>query len=421
MDTTNQRKIILRQGKLVVFTRAASPFFQCRIKLPAKPYVYKSLNTVDEAEARQLAEDLYAEAKFKAESGMSIRRRTFRNVATEYLAHLRSQVDGNVITLKKLNDQRKVIDRYLIPYFGSKMIDTITDPDIYRWQEWRDTYWTTGPGAGTTFIDYERRNQRTGEMETVRTTQSKPSLPSTSTKRTEASYLRAVFEQARRWGYVSSQNIPIIKSERLKSQRRPHFDIRDYRRLTRISVVRIRKAPGERVRHDRQLLHDWILIMANSGMRPTEAKNLRWKDVTYTQTEGDGHVVQLLVSGKGKRRELIAMPSTRIYLERLRDRNQPTDPEQFVFSDTDGNRIDSFKKGFDALCKDAGVMFDRYGDKRAPYSLRHTYATFALVYGRVSVYTLAVNMDTSVHMIEKHYGHLKPLQAHRELTARYKI
>ena len=40
---------------------------------------------------------------------------------------------------------------------------------------------------------------------------------------------------------------------------------------------------------------------------------------------------------------------------------------------------------------------------------------------RVSVYTLAVNMGTSVDMIEKHYGHVKPLQAHKELTARYKI
>ncbi len=34
---------------------------------------------------------------------------------------------------------------------------------------------------------------------------------------------------------------------------------------------------------------------------------------------------------------------------------------------------------------------------------------------------LAVNMGTSVDMIEKHYGHVKPLQAHKELTARYKI
>ncbi len=34
---------------------------------------------------------------------------------------------------------------------------------------------------------------------------------------------------------------------------------------------------------------------------------------------------------------------------------------------------------------------------------------------------LIVNMGTSVDMIEKHYGHVKPLQAHKELTARYKI
>ncbi len=31
------------------------------------------------------------------------------------------------------------------------------------------------------------------------------------------------------------------------------------------------------------------------------------------------------------------------------------------------------------------------------------------------------DMGTSVDMIEKHYGHVKPLQAHKELTARYKI
>ena len=53
METNSQKKIILRQGKLMMFTRAASPFYQCRIKLPTKRYVYKSLNTVDEAEARR--------------------------------------------------------------------------------------------------------------------------------------------------------------------------------------------------------------------------------------------------------------------------------------------------------------------------------------------------------------------------------
>lgn len=195
-------KITLRQGKLVVFTRASSTFFQFQIMLPEKSYVYKSLQTMDEEEARQMAEDLYAKAKFRAESGMPINRRTFKNVVSEYLEHLGSQVDGNLITEKKLNDQRKVIQRYLIPCFGQKMIDTITDANAYRWQDWPETYWT----AGLTLIEYDRRNPRTGKMETVRSLQAKSSLPSTSTKRTEASYLRAVFEQAGRWGYIRSNH-----------------------------------------------------------------------------------------------------------------------------------------------------------------------------------------------------------------------
>ncbi len=43
------------------------------------------------------------------------------------------------------------------------------------------------------------------------------------------------------------------------------------------------------------------------------------------------------------------------------------------------------------------------------------------LYDRVSVHILALNMGTSVDVIVKHYGHVKPLQAHNKLTARYKI
>ncbi len=42
-------------------------------------------------------------------------------------------------------------------------------------------------------------------------------------------------------------------------------------------------------------------------------------------------------------------------------------------------------------------------------------ATQRLLKG-ISVYTLAENMGTSVAMIEKHYGHLKPEMAADELT-----
>jgi integrase len=46
-------------------------------------------------------------------------------------------------------------------------------------------------------------------------------------------------------------------------------------------------------------------------------------------------------------------------------------------------------------------------DRRGPYAMRHTYATFSIAAG-VDVFVLARRMGTSVEMIEKSYGHLLP-------------
>ncbi len=34
-----------------------------------------------------------------------------------------------------------------------------------------------------------------------------------------------------------------------------------------------------RVRTDRELLRDYVLIMANTGLRNGEARNLKWRDI----------------------------------------------------------------------------------------------------------------------------------------------
>jgi integrase len=46
-------------------------------------------------------------------------------------------------------------------------------------------------------------------------------------------------------------------------------------------------------------------------------------------------------------------------------------------------------------------------DHRTPYSMRHTYAAFAIAAG-VSLFALARRMGTSVEQIDKTYGHLLP-------------
>ena len=55
------------------------------------------------------------------------------------------------------------------------------------------------------------------------------------------------------------------------------------------------------------------------------------------------------------------------------------------------------------------------GKRRVLYSLRHTYATIALQIDKVEIHTLALQMGTSVGMIEQHYSHLDAVKAVNQL------
>jgi hypothetical protein len=67
---------------------------------------------------------------------------------------------------------------------------------------------------------------------------------------------------------------------------------------------------------------------------------------------------------------------------------------------------------FESYLKEHNLLIDPItAQKRVFYSLRHTYATLALTNDKVPIHTLAKQMGTSVLMIEKHYSHLKVVQA----------
>jgi len=285
---------------------------------------------------------------------------------------------------------------------------------ISKYRDWRRVYNVTGEGSKKKYIEYERGGK------TIRAPKRNQGEPSARTIAIEDSTLRAVFEFARKNGYITADEIPELKSERVKINRRPSFDIKEYGKLVRRSMWRYKQADNAHIKKARQLLYDYILVMANSGMRPTEAKTLRWCDIdTFKAKDHRGierEYIKLSVRGKGKKRTFVPQPNIKIYFERIRERQEQFANENgyemtendFVFVNEQGKQIQSFKNGFDALLKSLDLTHDNHGAKYAPYSLRHTYATFRLIYGGVSVYELAQNMGTSVEMIERHYGHSKP-------------
>jgi integrase len=87
-----------------------------------------------------------------------------------------------------------------------------------------------------------------------------------------------------------------------------------------------------------------------------------------------------------------------------------------VFALADGTQPYGLAGTFARLLQAAGLSKDpQTGQARTLYSLRHTYATTELLSG-TDIHTLARQMGTSVHMLERHYSKLTATMAAGQLA-----
>ena len=177
----------------------------------------------------------------------------------------------------------------------------------------------------------------------------------------------------------------------------------------------------KRTLYMRELLRDYVLILANTGMRHgTEAFNLKWKDIDWYVNGEGARFIQMTVDGKTGNRQLIARHNCEIYLNRIKNRFDDlkdltlddifkTRVNEYVFRLRDGTRTNNLNQSFAQLMRDSDLMYGTTSDKpRTLYSLRHFYATYQLFRGS-NIHQLAIQMGTSVTMLERHYSKLTPL------------
>jgi integrase len=298
-------------------------------------------------------------------------------------------------------DYIQAIDNYLVPFFGQHHVDHISYPLIQAFAAWRA----------------EKMHKE----------------PKSSTINTYNSALNRIFDEALMRGYVAKTQIPILENRGRDGQRRPDFTLDEYRKLYRSLRKWVHEGRAGKSRDMRELLRDYVLILANTGMRHgTEAQNLKWKHISAFEQDGRSYVA-MWVKGKTKGRELIARHSCLIYLKRLhercRDISQMTfdellrsQSEKHVFRLTDGTVTRSLNQTFRAFMRDSGLLKDiRTEQNRTLYSLRHMYATFQIVYGGTDLHLLARQMGTSIAMLEQHYSHLIPRLRADKLAGRVKV
>jgi integrase len=396
MYAKNQIKI--NSGKITLYQRedVADGIWHCRFKIKGhKGYIRRSTGQIDRELANDSAIAHCAEAEFRQKNDIPIKRQTFTQLAMGYLKVVEREFREKQKSEGRYTLIKGTLDRYLIPYWGKRDVTQLSKQDIATYLEWRKDYWITGPGKDRKDVGRKL-------------------VPQPNTLKQEWTVFRGVIQHGVDMGGMSPNTMHLLKHRPARGTRRPAFTEEELNKLEQHMDVWIEATEHPRVKRDRELLRDYVMILAYSGIRVGEARNLRWRDVkTYTKNNKSWPLLH--VDGKTGERDAIAQPQTSTYLERMKLRGYCTAPDDLVFTHLDGEPI-KVMTGFTPLLKDAGLLCDGKQRKRTRYSLRHTYASIRLE-NNCDVYWLTKNMGTSVAMIEKHYGQSNGLKSIESNTA----
>lgn len=422
----------LKSG-LVIFRRTdvGHRNFYCRVKLPkVDRYKTVSLKTADVGRARELAFDYDADVRFRLKHDVPIFNRPFSEVAKEYVALQARRATLGEITPLRVKKIESIIKSQLNPYVGSTQIHLVGHDRWDGYPTWRRTM---GEGrvarqGQTRALTGEEQAAQANAVEAlskaIRSRRPKPAqqradekkkdkahwvFVSDATIATEMSVLGGIMGFAASKHYIPAAN-RFGSRPKLKTERREEFTLEEYRKLHTVGRSWMKQGVHDTSRWYREVVYNFVLIMCNTGMRPPEAKNLRWRDVTSAKDKEGREVVVIHVRGKGKERKLVAPSSVGDYLERIRKISKATRPDDRVFTTHTGAPNQSlYSSLIESLLDAAGLREGPSGTPRSTYSFRHTYATLRLSEG-IDVYLLAEQMGTSVKMIEDHYGHVNTIK-----------
>jgi integrase len=323
------------------------------------------------AAAKDVAEDWFLTLKGKAARGEKLSGKKFEEVAKRFIDEF------EVLTLGQRSPQyvdnhRGRINKHLIPFFGAKRITEVNAGLI---QEYR--------------------------IHRMRSVGPRGTPPARTTIHQEMVCLRQILKTANRHGWI--EYMPDMTSPYKASGKISHrawFSPDEYKQLYKATGERAKNPKKERWRTASEDLHDFVLFMVNSGLRPDEALRIQRRGIEIEQDgPNNERILHIAVRGKRGVGYCKTMPGAVLPFQRMVKRHN-LQPESLVFPAIQ-------RQLFNTILAELNMKKDREGNPRTTYSLRHTYICFRLMEG-ADIYQIAKNCRTSVEMIEKYYAaHIK--------------
>ena len=390
----------LMNGRLHVYKRENSRYWQCDTRIGGRRH--RMTTHEDSIErAKDIAEDWYLELRGKLRRGdlqlraeptsraatsKRVKEKTFREAALQFELEYTALTSGQRSAgwTQAMRDKIRI---YLNPFFGDLALSEVTSGKVQDYRMNRVAISKTG----------------------------KP--PARSTIHHEIVTLRQVLKTAMRHGWLSA--LPDLSAPYRSSGKVSHrawFSAEEYKRLYTATRERARQPKTKRWKWTSEQMHDFVLFMANTGLRPDEARHLQFRDVEIVKDDDTGETI-LEIEVRGKRGVGYCKSTTGAVkpFQRLQQRDRAVveaGREELGDKYRKPQPIDSVFPGehrelFNQILADLSLKFDRDGNRRSAYSLRHTYICLRLMEG-ADIYAIAKNCRTSVEMIEKFYAsHIK--------------
>jgi integrase len=384
-------------GKVHIYRRENSSQWQCSTYLAGKRR-RRSTKEDSLSRAKEVAEDWYLELRGKFRTGelkAEKKEKTYSDAAAQFLREYEIITQGqrNKGYVEGKHWRTRI---HLLPFFGDMGLSEIT---------------------GGTVQEY-----RIHRLEKAMAKRGKP--PARNTIHQEIVTLRQTLKTAVRHGWLT--HLPDLSEPYGASSKISHrawFSPEDYKKLYEATRKRAQKPLKARYKWESEQLHDYVLFMVNTGLRPDEASRLQFRDVAIVEDEASEETI-LEIEVRGKRGVGFCKSMTGAVrpFERLKARNVARAAEAAIAENgttkvqtkrsSEPNPTDSlFPKTHRDLLKsvlvEEGLKLDRDGRSRTAYSLRHTYICLRLMEG-ADIYQIAKNCRTSVEMIEKYYAaHIK--------------
>jgi integrase len=423
MPTALETTHVVMERTLIVYQRERSAVWQCRYRVNRR-WQRASTGEHELPKAIAKAHKMYITAEVRHSQGLPVVTRRVKHVAALAIKRMEDEL---AIGQGKISYETyiRIINDFILPTIGRREITSITPTVIDQ-------------------LD-KKRIEIMGKA------------PTKSTMLKHNAALNRIFDEAVIHGFLTQDERPTLIAKGEAGKVRPGFDVEEIGAVLGNFDAWIDRARSDESRERRLILKDYVHFILDTGVRPgDEPLGVRWRQVKYncsanevssldksanTNKSEPVRTMQMRVTGKTGPRTIVAMDRAVSAFARIAERNygikgtheQPftellaPNNEDYVFQrrikQEDGRyklaKPTSLENMFTSYLREHNLLIDpKTGQNRVLYSLRHAYATYALLYDRVPIHTLARQMGTSVLMIEKHYSHLDVVTAITQLGGR---